>query len=82
MTERLDLLLINPGSRTQVYGKLASNLSGIEPPIWAALVAAVVRSKGFSVKIFDAEAENWSPEYTAEKIAAEDPWLTDIEVLG
>ena len=82
MTERLDILLINPGSRSQVYGKLASKLSGVEPPIWAALIAAVARRQGFSVKIFDAEAENWSPEYTAERIAEENPWLTVIEVLG
>lgn len=82
MTQRLDLLLINPGSRSQVYGKLASSLSGIEPPIWAGIIAAVARRQGFSVKIFDAEAENWSPEYTAEKIIEENPVLTDIEVLG
>ena len=82
MTQRLDLLLVNPGSRSQVYGKLASTLSGIEPPIWAGLVAAVVRQRGFSVKVFDAEAENWSPEYTAEKVAEENPLLADIEVLG
>lgn len=82
MTERLDLLLVNPGSRAQVYGKLASSLSGIEPPIWAGLIAAVVRQQGFSVKILDAEAENLSPENTTKKIADENPLLVDIEVLG
>lgn len=82
MTRRIDLLLINPGSRSQVYGGLSSTLSGIEPPIWAGIIAAVARDQGFSVKIFDAEAENWSPEYTAEKIAEENPVLIDIEVLG
>lgn len=82
MTQRLDLLLVNPGSRAQVYGKLASSLSGIEPPIWAGLIAAVVRQQGFSVKLIDAEAENLSPENTAEKIAGENPLLVDIEVLG
>ena len=82
MTQRLDLLLVNPGSRAQVYGKLASSLSGIEPPIWAGLTAAVVRQQGFSVKILDAEAENLSPEKTADKIAEANPLLVDIEVLG
>jgi radical SAM superfamily enzyme YgiQ (UPF0313 family) len=82
VAQKLDLLLVNPGSRSQVYGKLASSLSGIEPPIWAGLIAAVVRQQGFSVKLIDAEAENWSPEYIAEKVAEEDPFLTDIEVLG
>ncbi|MBI2852136.1 MAG: B12-binding domain-containing radical SAM protein [Chloroflexi bacterium] len=81
-TKRLDLLLINPGSRSQVYGRLGSSLAGIEPPIFAGLVAAVVRRQGYSVRILDAEAENWSPEYTAEKVAEENPLLVDIEVLG
>ena len=32
MTEKLDLLLVNPGGKGQIYGGLASSLSGIEPP--------------------------------------------------
>jgi len=78
----LDLLLINPGARKQVYGKLGSSLSGIEPPLWCALIAAFIREHGYSVKIIDAEAENLSPEYTAEKIMEYDPLLADIVVLG
>lgn len=77
-----DLVLVNPGSRNQVYGKLGSSLSGIEPPLWAGLIAAFVRDKGYSVKIIDAEAENWNPEYTAEKIAEYNPLLAGIIVLG
>jgi radical SAM superfamily enzyme YgiQ (UPF0313 family) len=82
MTEKLDLLLVNPGGRGQIYGGLASSLSGIEPPIWCGLIAAFVREHGYSVKIIDSEAENWSPEYTAEKIADYNPLLTGIIVLG
>ena len=82
MTQRLDLLLVNPGKSASEHNILASSLSGIEPPIWAGLTAAVVRQQGFSVKILDAEAENLSPENTAEKIAEENPLLVDIEVLG
>ena len=82
MTEKLDLLLINPGSRRQIYGSLASSLSGIEPPLWCGLIAAFIQEHGYSVKILDAEAENWSPEYTAEKIAEHDPLLAGIIVLG
>jgi len=82
MTDKTDLILVNPGSRAQVYGKLGSSLSGIEPPLWAGLIAAFVRRHGYSVKIIDAEAENWSPEYTAEKIAECNPLLTGIIVLG
>jgi len=82
MAEPLDLLLVNPGARAQVYGKLSSSLSGIEPPLWAGLIAAFIREHGYSVKIIDAEAENWSPEYTAEKVAEYNPLLAGIIVLG
>lgn len=82
MIQRLDLLLVNPGAREQVYGKLGITLSGIEPPLWCALIAASIREHGYSVKIIDAEAENWSPEYTAKKIADYNPLLAGIIVLG
>ena len=82
MSEKLDLLLINPCARKQVYGKLSFLLSGIEPPLWCGLIAVFIRKHGYSVKIIDAEAENWSPEYTAEKIADYNPLLAGIIVLG
>ena len=82
MTQPLDLVLVNPGSRNQVYGKLSSSLSAIEPPLWVGLIAAFVRQHGYSVKVIDAEAENWNPEYTAEKIAEYSPLLAGIIVLG
>lgn len=82
MAQKLDLILVNPGSRAQVYGSLGSSLAGIEPPLWAALVAAFVRTHGYSVRIIDAEAENWSPGYTVEKITEYNPLLVDIVVLG
>ena len=82
MSQNIDLVLINPGSRTQVYGRLGSTLSSIEPPHWAALTAAFARERGFSVAIIDAEVENWSPDYTAEKIADQSPRLANIVVMG
>ena len=82
MVEKTDLVLINPGSRAQVYGKLGSSLSGIEPPLWAGLIASFIRQHGHSVKIIDAEAENWSPEHTAEKVGEYHPLLAGIVVLG
>ena len=82
MTEQLDLLLVNPGARAQVYGQLGSSLAGIEPPLWCALLAAFVGERGHTVKIFDAEVENWSPQGTADKITAENPRLTAIITLG
>jgi len=82
MTRKLDILLINPGAREQVYGKLSSSLSGIEPPLWCGLIAGFIREKGYSVKIIDAEAENQSPEETAHRIAEYNPLLAAIIVLG
>ena len=85
MSQKLDLLLINPGSRTRsshVYGNLGSSLSGIEPPLWAGLMAAFVRQHGYSVEIIDAEAENWDPVETAERVVACNPLLVNIVVLG
>ena len=78
----MDLVLVNPGARAQVYGKLGSSLSGIEPPLWCGLIAGFIREHGYSVKIIDAEAENWSPEYTAQVIAEYNPLLASVIVLG
>lgn len=80
--DKLDLLLINPGAREQVYGTLGGSLSGIEPPLWCGLIAAFIREKGYSVKIIDAEAENLSPKQTAQIIAELQPLLAAIIVLG
>jgi radical SAM superfamily enzyme YgiQ (UPF0313 family) len=80
--DRLDLLLVNPGARSQVYGKLGSTLAGIEPPLWCALLAAFIRGRGSSVRILDAEAESLSPEATAARITEANPLLAGVIVLG
>lgn len=82
MEKNLDLLLVNPGNRSQTYGKLSISLSGFEPPIWCGLVAAFVRKHGYSVEIIDADADKLSPESVAEKIVEYSPLLVDIVVLG
>ena len=68
MTKNLDLLLINPGNWTAVYGQVGE-LSCIAPPIGLGLIAAFVRERGFSVEILDAQAENISPEGAADIVA-------------
>ena len=80
--ERFDLVLVNPGNRTQIYQSLGSRLSAIEPPIWAGLMSTFIRNRGFSVRILDANAENLTPEETAEHIAEMDPVLTAVVVYG
>jgi radical SAM superfamily enzyme YgiQ (UPF0313 family) len=78
----LDLLLVHPGNRHQIYQSLGSTLSAIEPPVWAGLMATFIRRRGFSVHILDAEAEDLSPQATAEQIIALAPRLTAVVVYG
>ena len=80
--EQLDLLVVNPASRRQVYQSLGSSLAAIEPPIWAGLIATYVRNHGFSVRILDAEAEDMTAEETADHIAEAEPVLTAVVVYG
>lgn len=58
----LDLLLVNPGNKKAVYGKLGETLSGIEPPVWTGLLASFIRDKGFKVVIIDADTEKLSTQ--------------------
>ncbi len=79
---RLDLVLVNPGNRLQTYQSLGSTLTAIEPPVWAGLMATFIRNRGFSVRVIDTEAENLSPEDTAERMAEMDPVLAAVVVYG
>ena len=79
---RIDLLLINPNNKKQVYGNLDADFSAIEPPLWTALLAAFVRERGLNVVIIDAVAENLSPEETLQKVIAIGPLVVGIGVLG
>jgi len=78
----IDLLLINPGGKKEVYGDLRLSFSAIEPPVWAGLIAAFVCEKGFSVKIIDAEVENYSDEQVVDKIVEYSPTLIAIGAVG
>jgi len=80
--KQLDLVLVNPANRKQIYQSLSSTMSAIEPPVWAGLIATFVRNKGFSVKIIDASADELSPQETAEQIAEMNPLLTAVVVYG
>lgn len=80
--ERIDLLLVNPSNRKQMYGSLGLSFSGVEPPLWTGLIAAFIREKGFSVKILDVDAEGWTPKHAAEKIIELNPLLAGISAMG
>jgi len=77
-----DLVLINPGSRAKIYQALGARLTAVENPVWAGLIATFIRKKGFSVEIIDAEADELSPEQTAERVESIDPTLVALVVYG
>lgn len=78
----LDLLVINPGGREQVYQQLGNDLTAIEPPLWARLIAGYVRDRGWSVRIVDSEAESMGPESLAALVAKVKPRLAAMVVFG
>jgi radical SAM superfamily enzyme YgiQ (UPF0313 family) len=79
---KLDLVLINPRSRTQVYQGLGEDLAAIENPVWAGLMATYVRGRGLSVEIIDAEAMELSPAEVAEQTESLNPVLSVVVVYG
>ena len=80
--ESLDVLLINPGGRREVYQSLGDTLTAIEPPVWAGLMATFAREHGFTVEILDAEVENMTPDETADLAVDKKPSLTAVVVYG
>src|SRR5688500_9751961 len=82
MNHDLDLVLVNPSSRRRVYQSLATELAAIEPPVWAGLMAGFVRRHGFQVAILDAEAEELTPQETAERAIEMNPRLTAVVAYG
>lgn len=83
MEDRLDILLIKPGSQKELYSELSENsLTAIEPPLWAGLIATFLRRKGFSVQIIDAEAESLAPYRVVDMIGDVNPILVGIIVSG
>lgn len=78
----LDLVLVNPSSRGQVYQSLGSTLAAIENPVWAGLMAEFARHNGLSVELIDAEALELSAEQVAEQVAALGATLAVVVVYG
>jgi anaerobic magnesium-protoporphyrin IX monomethyl ester cyclase len=56
MTEKVDVLFINPGDRKQIYQDLGDEFCAIEPPVFAGLFATYVRKKGHTAAIIDGPA--------------------------
>ncbi|MCI0684162.1 MAG: B12-binding domain-containing radical SAM protein [Gemmataceae bacterium] len=79
---KLDILFINPASRTQAYQSLGADLAAIENPVWAGLLASFCRRRGLSVDILDAEVDQLGPQQVAERVRDVDPVLTAVVVYG
>ena len=78
---KLDLVLVNPNNKNLMFGEL-NKFSSSEPPLWTGLLAAYVRSKGFSVKVIDADADGFGPEETVERIIDYNPLVVGVGVVG
>jgi hypothetical protein len=58
MMNKTDIVLVKPGSQKQLYGSLSDfRLTGIEPPLWGAILAGFLRVQGYSVALYDLEAQ-------------------------
>jgi radical SAM superfamily enzyme YgiQ (UPF0313 family) len=79
---KLDVLLINPASREQVYQSLGKGLAAVENPVWASLMATFCRGHGLAVATVDAEAEGLPAEAVAERVHHEGPTLAVVVVYG
>ncbi|QJW98230.1 B12-binding domain-containing radical SAM protein [Frigoriglobus tundricola] len=82
MANRLDIVLINPSSRAQVYQALGTDLAAVENPVWAGLMATYCRARGLSVEIIDAEAECLSASEVADRVAYLKPVLAAVVAYG
>ena len=79
----LQVLFVHPNASKKIYQGLSKNLSAIEPPIWAALLANSMRAYGYhNIQILDCEAENLSPIESANKIEEYNAKLTVFVVYG
>jgi anaerobic magnesium-protoporphyrin IX monomethyl ester cyclase len=78
----MDIVLINPGDRKNVFQDLARDFAAIEPPFLVAVLAAYLRNKGFKVSVIDANAENITPEETTARVKSLDPLLAAVIVYG
>src|SRR5258708_27788407 len=71
----MDLILVNPASRSGTYQALGDSLAAIENPVWAGLMATYARRHGLSVGLIDAEAEGLSPAQVADRVRDAKPRL-------
>lgn len=77
-----DVLFIHPNASNEIYQDLAKEYSAIEPPIWAALLANHVRTRGFAPEIMDCEAMAYDDATAVHHIKTIAPRLIVMVVYG
>ncbi len=78
----MDIIFVNPANSSDIYQGLATTLAAVEPPTWALLLGESVRSKGWSVSIIDANAENLDNQNLLKRIQELKPRLVCFVVYG
>jgi len=83
MAEKVDILFINPGNRSQIYQSLSDEFCAVEPPVFPGLFATYARRKGLRVAILDGPAHSLSAEEIAARALDDyDAALIAIVVYG
>ncbi|MBI2035445.1 MAG: cobalamin B12-binding domain-containing protein [Candidatus Liptonbacteria bacterium] len=82
MGRNMDVLLIAPGDRIEIYQALGKSQSALETPVWAGLLATFLRKKGYSVHIIDANAEGLEANEVARRAAEVNAVLNVIVCYG
>ncbi len=81
--QKVDVVLVNPGSVTAVYQDLAKDFSAIEPPSLAAMFATYLMKKGLTVELIDGPGLGLAPSAVGELIATHfDAKLVVMVVYG
>ena len=78
----MNCLFLCASSSSEAYQDLAHKYMAIEPPTWALLLAESCRSKGFTVSILDALAENLSDSEVVQRVKDASPDLVVFVVYG
>jgi anaerobic magnesium-protoporphyrin IX monomethyl ester cyclase len=82
MTESLDILVINPGGRKEIYQSLGNELTAIEPPMWARLITGYLLDKSLKVDILDTEALALDSKSATDYVKKTSPMLVVLVVYG
>jgi len=78
----MDAMIVTPGGRDAVYQTLGSELTAIEPPLWARLITGYLLDHKCDVDILDTEALSLSPVQAAKKIIESNSLVVIMVVYG